>query len=70
MKAIEFQTTPHSPDSIEIPVLFKDQLRSEQHVSVIVLIEDDTNDDAWEKVKTTQFFAGYTDEDAVYDDEL
>ncbi len=68
MKAIEFQTKLHSSDSIEIPVSYQGQLKSEQKVRVIVLIDDASEDDSWKKLATKQFFSGYSDEDAVYDD--
>ncbi len=67
MKAIEFQTKLHSSDAIDIPVSFQDQLKSDQEVRVIVLIADATEDESWKKLTTTQFFAGYSDDDAVYD---
>jgi hypothetical protein len=67
MKAIEFQTTLHSPDSIDIPLSYQGQLKSEQAVRVIVLIDDAGNDESWKKLTTKQFFSGYSDEDAIYD---
>ena len=68
MKAIEFNTKLHSPDAIEIPASYQDQLKSDQNVRVIVLIEDATDEESWKKYTTTQFFSGYSDEDAVYDE--
>ena len=67
MKAIEFQTRLHDPGFIEIPLLLQNQLKADQDLSIIVLIDDDTKDDAWKKPATRQFFAGYSDEDAIYD---
>ena len=67
MKAIEFRTKVQSSDTIEIPVPFRDQLKSEQNVRIIVLIEDASGDESWRKHTTTQFFGGYSDEDAIYD---
>ena len=69
MKAIEFQTRLHSSETIEIPESYQDQLKSDQSVRVIVLIDDTNDEDSWKKLTTTQFFAGYTDEDAIYDQE-
>ena len=68
MKAIEFQTRLHSSDAIEIPASYQNQLKSDQEVRVIVLIDDTGEDESWKKVITKQFFSGYSDEDAIYDD--
>ena len=68
MKAIEFQTKLHSSGAIEIPEPYQDQLKSDQNVRVIVLIEDATDEESWRKFTTKQFFAGYSEEDAIYDD--
>ncbi len=67
MKAIEFQTTLHSSDTIDIPVSFQNQLKSDQEVRVIVLITDIADDESWKKLTTNHFFSGYSDEDSVYD---
>jgi hypothetical protein len=67
MKAIEFQTKLHSSDTIEIPPSYQTELKSNQEVRVIVLIADAPDDESWNKLATKQFFSGYTDEDAVYD---
>ena len=67
MKAIEFQTKLHSSDAIDIPLSYQGQLKSDQEVRVIVLIADTSEDESWKKLTTKQFFVGYSDEDAVYD---
>ena len=67
MKAIEFQTKLHSSDAIDIPLSYQDQLKSDQEVRVIVLIDETGDDESWRKLTTKQFFSGYADEDAVYD---
>lgn len=67
MKAIEFQTKLHSSDTIDIPISCQGQLKSDQEVRVIVLITDASEDEAWKRLTTKQFFSGYSDEDAVYD---
>lgn len=67
MKAIEFQTKLHSSDTIEVPLSFQTELKSDQEVRVIVLIADAPGDESWDKIATKQFFSGYSDEDAVYD---
>ncbi len=67
MKAIEFQTRLHTSGSIEIPANFQTELKSDQEVRVIVLIADTDEDDSWKRYTTKQFFAGYADEDAIYD---
>ena len=69
MKAIEFQTRLHSSEAIEVPESYQDQLKSDQNVRVIVLIEDPNDEESWKKLTTTQLFAGYSDEDAIYDQE-
>jgi len=67
MKAIEFQTKLHSSTAIDIPLPYQDQLKSDQEVRVIVLMGDDIENESWRKLGTKQFFAGYSDDDAIYD---
>jgi len=69
MKAIEFQTKLHSSEAIDIPSGYQDQFKSDQKVRVIVLIEDASEEDSWRKYTTQQFFSGYSDEDAIYDEQ-
>jgi len=68
MKAVEFHTRLHAPDTIEIPELYQGQIDAEQDIRVIVLIDDKKDNDAsWQDVVTKQYFAGYTDLDTEYD---
>ena len=67
MKAIEFQTKLHDRSTIEIPTSFQDQFSAEQNLRIIVLIEDQATDESFRQLVTKQFFAGYGDEDAIYD---
>jgi hypothetical protein len=68
MKALEFETSLHSSDAIEIPELYQDQFSADQNVRVIALIEDkEDKDSGWQDIVTRQLFSGYTDADAEYD---
>ena len=69
MKAIEFNTKIHSHNTIEIPASYLDQLKSDQKVRVIVLIDDTTDEESWRKYTTTQFFSGYSNDDSIYDEQ-
>lgn len=70
MKAIEF-TTRLKNNVIEIPENMKSELRftDENDVRVIVLINDENNkeDTIYRTLTRDQFFKGYDDADAIYD---
>ena len=75
MKAYEFQTKVTSDGKIEVPDAFLEEfLRMRmQGVRVIVLINKPTDahydyeEQAWARLTAEQFFAGYSDADAIYD---
>jgi len=75
MKAYEFQTKVTSDGKIEVPDAFLEEfLRMRmQGVRVIVLINKPTDahydyeEQAWARLTTEQFLAGYSDADAIYD---
>lgn len=68
MRAIEFKTDVSKGD-IVIPKRLHSRLAhlKGRKVRVMLLIDDDGEDRALEKMETSQFFQGYADSDAIYD---
>lgn len=70
MKALEFKTRIKN-NQIQIPIKIQAELKINQDkdVRVIVLIEDSDvyEDHTFQNMASEQFFKGYADSDAIYD---
>ena len=66
MQAIEFLTKIENNHQIAVPQAFAKMLKEDQQVRIIILVEDD-EESAWKNGVAEQFFKGYADEDAIYD---
>ena len=70
MKAYEFPAKVTSDGTLELP----DQLRhlgtSEHSVRVILLVDEfqDEEEENWSHFTAEQFLAGYSEDDAIYDE--
>ena len=76
MKLYEFPAKATAEGKLELPDAMLKKLPPNQQVRVIVLVnklvdieEDDEEKEAadWARLGTAQLFAGYSDEDAIYD---
>ncbi|RPI15634.1 MAG: hypothetical protein EHM58_13690 [Ignavibacteriae bacterium] len=67
MKAIEFPTKIRKDKNIVVPDKYKKELRENQKARVIILLETEKDERAWEELTTDQFFNGYLVKDAAYD---
>jgi hypothetical protein len=67
MKAFEFQVEPPTDGVISLPPDIVGEVAAASNVKVIVLVQD-AEDDAWNKLTTEQFLRGYAPSDAIYDD--
>ena len=65
MKAYEYSAEVLSDGHLSIPDNIKQQIKPSEKVRVMVLLEDD--DASWAKLATSEFFRGYSDKDAIYD---
>lgn len=67
VKAFEFQIEPPADGVIPLPPSIADEVAAASRVKVIVLLNND-EEEAWQKLTTEQFFRGYAPSDAIYDD--
>ncbi|MCL1463485.1 hypothetical protein [Argonema galeatum] len=75
MKAYEFPAKVTAEGKLELPDTLLKNLTPNQQIRIIVLVnepvdkEDDEEKEAadWARLGTEQLFAGYSDEDAIYD---
>ena len=70
MKAIEFATQLTPDGKIEVPDEFRHMLPAGREFRAIFLIPEtaDEEDADWNRMTMEQFFKGYSEEDAVYDE--
>jgi hypothetical protein len=71
MKAYEFPGRIAQDGNIPLPEAVRSELRAEQVVRVILLVDEpepSEDEAAWAELSARQFFEGYAQEDAVYDD--
>ena len=70
MRAYEFPIKVTSDGKLELPGALLKLLPGNQVVRVIILISEPTDKEeqaAWSRLTVEQFFAGYSEADAVYD---
>lgn len=67
MQAIEFSTEIKPDYTIEVPEAYAALLQAQQKVRIIILLEEDEEQDLWNKMTTEQFLEGFAEEDSVYD---
>ena len=70
MKAYEFPAKVASDGNLTLPDALSRLLMGNQAVRVLILVSEPTDIDeqvAWSQLTTEQFFAGYSEVDAVYD---
>ena len=70
MKAYEFPVKVTSDGKLAWPDSLSEVLPGNQVVRVIVLVSEPTDTEekvAWSQLTTEQFFAGYSEADAIYD---
>jgi len=69
MKAIEFKTKLKDSPSIDIPEKYRSMIRNKK-LRVLILINEDVKDDKlWKRLSSEEFLKGYSDKDAIYDNE-
>lgn len=68
MEAIEFWAHVGDDRTLAIPAEVAGQLRKDQQVRVILLLNDDGDEDhAWNRLASEQLLRAYGDEDSIYD---
>ena len=70
MQAVEFDTVLTENGELAVPSELSPRLPREQKLRVIVLFGDaksPSEDSDWSRLTAQQFLNGYSDEDAIYD---
>lgn len=70
MKAYEFPTRITSEGTLELPDALLKLLPDDEVVRVLILVNepaDGEEEAVWAHLTTEQFFAGYSEADAIYD---
>jgi hypothetical protein len=68
MKALEFTSSLNADDTLTVPSVVAQQVRSlGLPLRVLLLVAESEERDSWEQLTAEQFFAGYSDADKVYD---
>ena len=68
MKALEFEA-PLNPDrTLTVPPAVAAQVPAGGTVRVLLLVAESTEDEDWNRLTAEQFFKGYADSDAIYDE--
>jgi hypothetical protein len=68
MKALEFRSVLNPDNTLTVPPEIVAQVSSEQELHVILVAGDSVDNQDWAALSTDQFFKGYADSDAIYDD--
>jgi hypothetical protein len=67
MKAVEFQSELRPDQTLSVPTSVSGQIPRGRTLRVLVLVPEDTEDQAWEQLAAAEFGMGYADGDAIYD---
>jgi hypothetical protein len=68
MKAYEFPATVTADGKLEVPAAMMETLPRGKTVRLIVLVGETAEEEKdWQLLTTEQFFAGYSQADAIYD---
>ncbi len=70
MKAYELSLQITEEGKFDLPADLAAELPRGQGLRVIILVPDGADsqeDDAWDRLTTEQFLAGYSDADSIYD---
>jgi hypothetical protein len=65
MKAYEYIAEVLSDGHLSIPDDIKQQIKPSEKVRVMLLLEDE--DASWSRLASSEFFRGYSEKDAIYD---
>jgi hypothetical protein len=73
MTALEFLATLGSDGTVRVPNHVAERLKDVPEFRVLLLVPDSTEtaeeeDEAWDRLTESQFFRGYAESDAIYDD--
>ena len=67
MQVIEFSTEINKNNQIEVPQSFSALFQKNKKVRIIILVDEDAEELAWNNLTAKQFADGYDAEDSIYD---
>lgn len=68
MKALEFGTHINPDNTLTVPPEVAAQVQPGQAVRILLLVAEPDEEDAdWKRLTAEQFFNGYAESDAIYD---
>jgi hypothetical protein len=67
MKVLEFQTQLNADHTLTVPASVAKEIQPEEAFRVVLLVPDANEDQSWAGLTAEQFFNGYSDGDAIYD---
>jgi hypothetical protein len=67
MKILEFQTQMPSDGTLKVPADIADQIDKNERVRVVLVVGDSSEDEDWQRLGATEFLAGYSEGDSIYD---
>jgi hypothetical protein len=68
MKTLECTAEVKEDNTLSIPSEIAEQLRGTASVRVVILLPDLDEDADWKRLGMEQFFKGYAESDAIYDE--
>jgi hypothetical protein len=68
MKALEFVGQLDANNAIAVPRDIAARIGQGQAIRVIMLLPEASEGEDWSRLTTEEFFKGYADTDAIYDD--
>ena len=67
MKAVEFQSTLSSDQTLKVPATVADTIPQGQTLRVLILIAENDAELEWEQLAAVDLGTGYVESDTVYD---
>jgi hypothetical protein len=67
MKVLEFQAQISCNGILKVPPDISAQIPDDDHVRVVLVVGESTEDEAWRMLTADRFLAGYSESDAIYD---
>jgi hypothetical protein len=68
VKTLEFDASLNPDKTLTVPPALADQVPAGHTVRVLLLVADSDEEKNWKHLTTAEFFKGYADGDAIYDE--
>jgi hypothetical protein len=68
MKTLEFEAPLNPDQTLTVPPALADQVPLGRTVRVLLLVADSDEEKDWNQLTAAEFFKGYADGDAIYDE--